>query len=420
MQMSTRLARRLLSRLPRRTVRFRLTLLYGGLFLVAGAAVLALTYVLVAHATGPTTLVENIGGTPRITTGDGGVTTLVPSSISGQVHQLRQQAAHQHAADLHQLLVQSGIALGAATLLAFAVGWFVAGRVLRSLRAMTSTAKHISQHNLHQRLAITGPDDEVKELADTIDGLLARLETAFDAQRRFIANVSHELRTPLTWERALAEVSLADPDATPEALRGTIEELVVASQDQERLLEALLTLATSERGLDRRDPVDVAALTREVLRQRQAQALGDAELRVDLAEAWTTGNPELLKRLIANLVDNAARYNCSGGYLAVATSTGEDHVRLTIANTGPVIEAGEIDRLLRPFERLTGERASHPDGHGLGLSIVAAIAGAHDADLSVTPRPTGGLEVAVALPRHRPQRAPVIAAQPAAIIGAGT
>jgi signal transduction histidine kinase len=241
----------------------------------------------------------------------------------------------------------------------------------------------------------------VKELADTIDGLPGRLETAFDAQRRVVARVSHELRTPLTWERALAEVSLADPDATPETLRGTIQELIVSGQDQERLIEALLTLATSERGLDRRDPVEIAALTRDVLRQRQGQMPGDAELHVDLAESWTTGNPQLLRRLIANLVDNAVRYSVSGKYLGVSTTTGDDHAVLTVCNAGPNIRADDIDRMLRPFERLTGEHTSHPDGHGLGLSIVAAIATAHGADLSVKPRPAGGLEVAVALPRLR-------------------
>jgi signal transduction histidine kinase len=347
------------------------------------------------------TLVENIDGTPRITTSNNGVASLVPSSVNSQMQQVRHQVARQHAADQHQLLVQSGVALSAATLLAFAFGWLVAGRVLRPLRTMTSTAKHVSQHNLHERLALAGPDDEVKELADTIDGLLGRLESAFDAQRRFIANVSHELRTPLTWERALAEVSLADPDATPQALRGTIQELIVSGQGQERLIEALLTLATSERGLDRRDPVEIAALTRDVLRQRQGQMPNDAELHTDLAEAWTTGNPELLKRLIANLVDNAGRHNVTGGYLGISTSTSEDHAVLTVSNDGPMIHADDIERLLLPFERLTGERTSHPDGHGLGLSIVAAIAAAHGADLSVKPRPAGGLEIAVALPRQR-------------------
>jgi signal transduction histidine kinase len=416
--MSTQLARRLLARLPRRTVRFRLTLLYGGLFLVAGSAVLALTYVLVAHATGRSTLVENIDGTPRITHSDNAAATLVPRGVNSQLQQLRHQVAQQRAADQHQLLVQSGIALGAATLLAFAVGWFVAGRVLRPLRAMTCSAQQISQHNLHERLAVHGPDDEVKELADTIDGLLGRLETAFDAQRRFIANVSHELRTPLTWERALAEVSLADPEATPETLRGTIQELIVSGQDQERLIDALLTLATSERGLDRHDPVDIAALAGEVLRQRQDQMPGDVELHADLAETWTAGSPELLKRLIANLVDNAVRYNYAGGYLAVSTSAREDRVLLTISNTGPMIKAGDIDRLLRPFERLTRERTGHRDGHGLGLSIVAAIATAHGADLSVKPRRAGGLHVAVSLRRDR-GTSPALTSQPHPVAAAG-
>jgi signal transduction histidine kinase len=394
-----RIATTLLARLPRRTVRFRLTLLYGGLFAGAGAAVLALTYVLVAHTTDDQTLVREVNGTLQITTGRAPAGS-IPSGVSGQVHQLQQQAAHQRAADLHQLLTQSGIALGAATLLAFAVGWLVAGRVLRPLRAMTTTTQDISQHNLHERLALTGPNDEIKDLADTIDGLLGRLESAFDAQRRFIANVSHELRTPLTWERALAEVSLADPQASAETLRSTVEELLASGRDQERLIEALLTLATSERGLDRRDPIDLAALTGDILQQRQLP--DDLDVHADLAEARTAGDPALLKRLIANLVDNAARYNHPGGRIDISTATSHGDAVLAVANTGPVVPPNEIQRLLSPFERLAGERTSQPEGHGLGLSIVAAIATAHDADLTVRPGPAGGLDVTVSLDALRP------------------
>ncbi|HEY1319840.1 MAG TPA: HAMP domain-containing sensor histidine kinase [Streptosporangiaceae bacterium] len=393
--LGARLATGLQRRLPRRTVRFRLTLLYGGLFLLAGIAVLALTYVLVTHATTPQAIVKNVHGTERVTTIQG-TSGVVPGMVPDQVRQLREQAERQHASDLHQLLVQSGIALGAATLLAFAAGWLMAGRVLRPLRSMTATAQRISQHNLHERLALTGPDDEIKDLADTIDGLLTRLQTAFDAQRRFVANVSHELRTPLTWERTLTEVSLADPGATAGTLRGTLEELLTSGQDQERLIEALLTLATSERGLDQRNPLDLAALTREVLHQRRGPAeAGGPRLHTGLAEAWTTGNADLLKRLIANLIDNAHRYNHAGGHVHVSTMAQPGRAVFAVRNSGPVVAATEISRLLQPFQRLTGERTTHPGGHGLGLSIATAIATAHDARFAVAPRPGGGLAIAV-------------------------
>lgn len=413
-----RLAAGLASWLPRRTVRLRLTLLYGGLFLLAGIAVLALTYILVAHATTPRAIIEeDRGGKRHITVG--GASSLRPGKVPAQARQLREQAARQHAADLHQLLIQSSIALAIATVLAFAAGWFVAGRVLRPLRSMTTAAQRISQHNLHERLALTGPNDEIKDLADTIDGLLARLHRAFDAQRRFVANVSHELRTPLTWERALIEVSLADPDASAETLRGSLDELLSSGRDQERLIEALLTLATSERGLDRRDPLDLATLTRDVLQQRP-ESTESLSVDVDLAQAWTIGNAALLKRLIANLIDNAHRHNHPGGRIQIRTSVQNSRAVLAVSNTGPIIPAAEIDRLLQPFQRLTGERTTHPDGHGLGLSIVAAIAAAHDAQLTVQPAAGGGLEIEITFPPQttsRPRRsrspAPTSARMPA-------
>jgi signal transduction histidine kinase len=394
----------LADRLPRRTIRLRLTLLYGGLFLLAGIAMLTLTNVLVAHATAIREIIRGSGsGSHRITVG--GASSTTPSDVPAQVEQLREQAARQHASDLHQLLVQSGIALGIATVLAFAAGWLVAGRVLRPLRTMTTTAQQISQHNLHERLGLTGPDDEVKELADTIDGLLARLQDAFDAQRRFVANVSHELRTPLTWERALIEVSLADPRASTETLRGSLAELLASGHDQERLIEALLTLATSERGLDRRDPLDLAALTRDVLQQPSECVDGSPHLDADLAPARIMGNSDLVKRLIANLIDNAHRYNHPGGRIQVRTSTQNGQAVLAVANTGPIICAAEIDRLVQPFQRLTGERTTHPDGHGLGLSIVASIARAHEAQLTIHAAHGGGLDIEITFP-HQPLPAP--------------
>ncbi len=246
-----------------RSMRFRLTVLYGGLFLIAGIGLLAITYVLVDHSTTTALFVEQ---ERRARRGQRWAARLVdravrssrpalprPNSCRLPASSPRKRRA-QHAHDLHQLVTQSAIALGVMAVLAVVLGWLVAGRVLRPLRTMAAATQQITERNLHERLALSGPNDEVKHLADTIDGLLARLDNAFQAQRRFVANASHELRTPLTFDRALLEVALADPDASSEELRATLEELLVSGEQQERLIEALLTLASSERGLDRREP----------------------------------------------------------------------------------------------------------------------------------------------------------------------
>jgi signal transduction histidine kinase len=392
--------------LSRRTVRFRLTMLYSSLFLGAGAGLLAITYLLVDRSTA-TTLLEKGGVEIAIR----GAPTESPSSIPGlrkgfagahqlQVaHQLSAQAASQHARDLHQLLIQSGFALAIMAVLAIALGWLVAGRVLRPLRAMTVAAQQITERNLHERLALPGPGDEVKDLADTIDGLLARLETAFDAQRHFVANASHELRTPLTYNRALLEVALADPAATAGDLRSACEEVLASGEQQERLLEALLTLASSQRGLDRYERFDLA----EVAHRAIAVHGGDAERRglhmnISLAPAGAAGNPDLAERLVANLVENAIRHNVPGGRLDIRTETRGTAVLLVVANTGPVVPQDEVDRLIQPFQRLGDDRATHPDGHGLGLYIVHAIATAHGGTLKIRQQPGGGLRVEVRFP----------------------
>jgi signal transduction histidine kinase len=393
-------------RLARRTVRFRLTLLYGSLFLVAGAALLVTTYVLVRSSDG-FVVVDN---SP---TGTGHTKSLLRVLPNGTVQhvrgtgsptpqelalsrQLEAQAAATHASDLHHLLVYSGISLAIMAVLAVALGWLMAGRVLRPLRTMKRTTQQISERNLHERLSVQGPSDEIKDLADTIDDLFSRLETAFDAQRRFVANASHELRTPLTLERALIEVALANPTSTNSELRGVLDDVLASGAHQERLIEALLTLATSERGLDRWDPIDLTVVTGHVLAARRA----DAEhmgLRVDeaLAPARIIGSPDLIERLIANLVDNAIRHNSPGGRVEIVTGRWEDHATLMVSNTGPTIRPDEIHRLFQPYQRLNRSRTADPDGHGLGLSIVQAIASAHGATIRARPRSGGGLEVQV-------------------------
>jgi signal transduction histidine kinase len=367
--------------IPRRTVRLRLTLLYGGLFLISGGALLAIAYLLVRG---------------KIVQGP---------FVSPQDPQPGLHPGHQPP-QARQLLILAGIALAVMVLVSIAVGWLMAGRVLRPLRTITATTRRISEANLHQRLAITGPDDELKDLADTIDDLLARLDTAFDSQRdaldaqqRFVANASHELRGPLTLERAALEIALADPHATVESLRATCARVLAASRQQERLIDALLTLARGERGLDRREPFDLAAITDEVLlaRRTQIQRRG-LHVRTALHPAPTHGDPELVQRLVSNLVDNAIRHNQPGGDLDVTTTTSTGQAILHVANTGPAVPPSEVDRLLRPFQQLGADRTNR-DGHGLGLSIVVAIATAHHARLAVRPRPTGGLNIDVHFPQ---------------------
>jgi signal transduction histidine kinase len=279
------------------------------------------------------------------------------------------------------------------------LGWLVAGRALRPLRTITNAARDISANNLHRRLALEGPDDDVKQLANTFDDLLGRLEASFDAQRQFVANASHELRTPLTLERTLVEVALADPDATVDSLRATCERVLAAGEQQERLIEALLTLSRSQRGLDHREPFDLAAIAADILETRgpEAEARG---LRIVTAveRAEASGDKRLAERLVANLVDNATRHNVPGGRIEVATTGRAGRAILRIANTGPMIRSDDLDRLYQPFQRLDAERNGDQDGLGLGLSIVQAIATAHGATLATKAQREGGLEITVTFP----------------------
>jgi signal transduction histidine kinase len=378
------------------TIRLRLTLLYGGLFLLSGAALLAITYGLVVHAAG--------GGVKSLAAG--GEST--PSPHQTQPPTLRAQAADEHAAEMHALLVQSGIALGITATGSIALGWAVAGRVLRPLRAITESARQISATSLHERLALDGPADELKVLGDTFDELLARLETSFRAQRQFIANASHELRTPLARQRTLIQLALSDTDATAESLRMAHERVLVCGTQQEQLIEALLTLARGQAGLDRREPIDLAVLAEQILTARQAEAREHGlDLHTDLRPAVTAGTTRLAERLVANLVDNALRYNTAPGKVDVTTEARAGRAVLTVSNTGPVIPATAVEQLFWPFHRLGTSRTAHRngpghrDGLGLGLSIVQAIADAHDATLDLRPRPAGGLQVRVSFPAVR-------------------
>jgi signal transduction histidine kinase len=373
--------------LPQSTMRLRLALLYGALFLVSGAVLLGVTYILVR-------------GTSNATH----VTILPVGSIAqARIHALQAIASGQQRI-LNLLFFWSLTALGVMAVASVGLGWVVAGRILRRLHAVTAAARTISASNLHERLALEGPDDELKELGDTFDELLGRLETSFEAQRQFVANASHELRTPLTLSRALLQVALADPDLSLDALRMTCGEVLEAQSEQERLLEALLALSQSQAGLEQREPLDLAVLSEEVLGARQAEAEERGlEFRSDLAPAPTAGDPRLIERLVANLVDNALRHNRERGRIDVVTEARANKAVISVTNTGPAVPPGDVDRLLEPFRRGGSERTGGHEGHGLGLSIVRAIAEVHGAVLTIEPLPEGGLEVTVAFPAGQPE-----------------
>lgn len=395
----SRLAHRLARpQLPRRTVRLRLTLLYGGLFAVSGAALLVVTYFLVRHAVaGGPIRASSFAPAPESVSPPSGA----PSQEFLQIMDAQAEKAliEQKNAVLEQLLVQSAISLGIMAVVSAVLGWVVAGRVLRRLRTITAAARDISATNLHRRLALEGPADELKELGDTFDGLLSRLEASFEAQRRFVADASHELRTPLARQRTIGQVALADPHADAASLRHAHERILAAGAQQERLIEALLTLARGQVGIDVREPVDLARLAREVTSARQAEA-GHREvtLRSAITPATARGHRQLAERLITNLVDNAVRHNETGGWVHVRTGTEDGHAVLVVANTGPVIAPGDVERLFQPFQRHGETR----EGLGLGLSIVRAIATAHDATVTAAARTGGGLTVTVTF--HEPVR----------------
>jgi signal transduction histidine kinase len=398
--------------MPHMTMRMRLTALYGAVFLASGTVLLAITYALVAHRLPSSTVYVRSSGV-SVGVSRGTVVAGVPQTIGGGpiqapmsaaqaealFHQVEAAAARQRADALHQLVVESGVALAIMAVASMGLGWLLAGRALRPLRAMTSAARQLSEDNLHERLPADGPSDELGDLATTFNALLGRLERAFESQRQFVAHASHELRTPLTLERAILEVTLADPDADVATLRSACERVLAIGGQQEALIEALLTLARSQRGLDEHRPVDVAAATAEaVTASRTASAARAVTVEADLEPAWAAGDQRLVERLASNLVDNAVRYNRDGGTVGVRTGTVDGHAVLSVTNTGPPVAGVEIERLFQPFQRLDAGRGASADGLGLGLSIVAAIASAHGAALAAGPAPDGGLRVDVRFP----------------------
>ena len=380
-------------RLPQRTIRLRLTVLYGVVSVLSAAGLLAITITLwglrvTAHAPPPAPA----------------------GTAAGQQAALRQALAHipqlLHQADVtrsRQLLVAAAAGLLITAGVSVILGWMAAGRALRPLRAITAATRQISEDDLQRRLAMPGPRDELTALADTIDGLLARLQAAFEAQQNFVANASHELRTPLTASRTMLEVALADPAASAAALRSACQDVLAEGQQQERLIEALLTLARSQRGLDRPKPLDLGEITTDVLRTREPDASRrDVTVSASIATAPVLGDDGLLRQLAANLIDNALRHNVPQGTLSIYVTSDHDRSTLKIANTGPVISPDQIDRLLQPFQRLPSRRPANDHGLGLGLPIVAAITRAHHATLAISPGHRGGLDIEVSFPARRP------------------
>jgi signal transduction histidine kinase len=350
---------------PKKAVRWRLTLLYGGLFLACGAALLAVTYALVSHdevSVGPSQVLAGKATPGKPTNKRVRFPPVdLPPAISRALKTpagratLKYVGASQRIADLHHLEIESAIALAIMALISGGLGWLVAGRVLRPL------------------------------------------ERAYDAQRRFVANASHELRTPLTASRALLEMVITDPQATRETFRQTCRDALEENEQQEQLIDALLALAQGEQGIDHHDRVDLAVVARDALHEHRADA-DRLDLDVELRPAVVSGDRRLLVLLLSNLLQNAIRHNVADGYVRVRVGHGDGRPVLRIVNSGPVVPAAEINRLLAPFQRLAPDRVGHPSGFGLGLSIVAAVAAAHEATLKITPGEEGGLRVEVIFP----------------------
>jgi signal transduction histidine kinase len=349
------------------TVRLRFALLYAGAFLFTGILVISVAFLSV--------------------------------SSTRQVGSLGPAVVRHPFAQALGPIPDIAVSLAVLTVLSVAFGWLLASRLLRPVRVMTVAARDISASNLSRRLRPGRRDDEFARLGETLNDLFARLEASFHAQRRFVANASHELRTPLTAERTLLQVALADPQADAATLREACEQVLALGVRTERLIDGLLTLATGERGIERREPCDLAGLAERVAATLGGTAASrDVRLDATLAPAATTGDPRLVESLIANLAENALRYNAPGGWAEVATETRDHQAVVSVRNTGPAIPPDEVGRLFQPFQRLGTERVQQTGGHGLGLAIVSVIADAHGAAVTARAREGGGLDIAVAFP----------------------
>ncbi|MGW1765078.1 sensor histidine kinase [Streptomyces sp. NPDC002073] len=385
----------------RPTIRIRLTLLYGGMFLIAGIMLLSIIYLLAAQAlrVGSEPPFKIIGGEDVKVSSSScqGVAGLQQISQFNDIIATCMDAQRKHSLD--DLLSRSLMALLGLSIIAFAFGYAMAGRVLSPLGKITRTARRVVGSDLTRRIELDGPDDELKELADTFDEMLDRLERAFTAQQRFVGNASHELRTPLAINRTLLEVHLSDP-AAPVELQQLGRTLLATNERSEQLVEGLLLLARSDNQIVERKPVDLAEVASRALDQARAEAESKGvQIRGERASAVVQGNGVLLERIALNLVQNAVRYNVpEGGWVEVTTEVQHGQAVLTVSNTGPVVPAYEIDNLFEPFRRLRTERTGSDKGVGLGLSIARSVARAHGGRISAVPREGGGLVMRVTLP----------------------
>ncbi|MFZ4276201.1 sensor histidine kinase [Streptomyces arboris] len=384
----------------RPTIRIRLTLLYGGMFLIAGIVLLSIIYMLAAQALHDAGSVAfRVAGTNVQITSD----TCPQLGAALNNDQLNDaikactSAQRQHALD--SLLNRALLALLGLSVIAFAFGYAMAGRVLSPLGRITRTARRVAGTDLTRRIELDGPDDELKELADTFDDMLDRLERAFTAQQRFVGNASHELRTPLAINRTLLEVHLSDPEAPPE-LQQLGKTLLATNERSEQLVEGLLLLARSDNQIVERKPVDLAEVADRAIDQARTEAVArKVEILGERSAAVVQGNGVLLERIALNLVQNAVRYNVAeDGWVEVTTSLQPGQALLVVSNTGPVVPAYEIDNLFEPFRRLRTERTGSDKGVGLGLSIARSVARAHGGRIIAEPREGGGLVMRVTLP----------------------
>jgi signal transduction histidine kinase len=404
------LTRLLRKPLGRRSVRARIALASAGLFLVTGAALVAATYAIVDHSLGAPAAASQSSAERGLlfqgcnaaksnhspTLADPTVEALCWQATSGGI---RLGAADQHASDLHELLLWSVAGLGAATIMAGVLGWATGRRILLPLHTVTAAARRTSQEHLGERISFDGADDELKELADTFDDMLARLDRAFASQRRFVANAAHELRTPLTSARTLIDVAMAKPARTTGQLEVLAARVREALGQSEALIEGLLTLAQSDRGLTSYEPADLEAAAQDAIDQVSATAR-DSKIVIDadLSPSPALGDRILLERLAVNLLDNAVRYNVTGGSVRVVTGTGDGMSYITVTNTGPLVPESAVESLFEPFTRLDG-RVGNGQGVGLGLSIVTSVVNAHHGHLHAEALPNGGMTISARLPK---------------------
>jgi hypothetical protein len=405
-------------RLPGRTVRTRLTILYGILFVFSGALLLAISSGVAVGSS------SSQAASPAMNSAPGSPLAQANARIhqlQAQLSQLQLQSQAASQPDQHQLshvlLISSLIALAIMTVISVGLGWLVAGRALRPVRQMTAAAQRISEDSLHERLAVHGPEDELKELGDTIDGLLERLEVAFSAQRRFVANASHELRTPLTTMRASLDVALAKPDPAPPQTVALAGRLRAELDKIDRLLEAFLVLARAQhRALPGRAVIPLDYVVGAALAD-QAAAIRAMNLTVQeadsLGSAWVTGSQALIARMVENIIDNAVCHNTEGGWIRIVSRTAAGRARLIVENGGPLLDQRQVAGLSEPFRRIGADRTGSDKGSGLGLSIVAAIAEAHGGTVDLQARSAGGLRVTISLPASAAKAEVVPAGAPA-------